>query len=110
MSPMNPHLQHMMPGIGQPITPQQLQQGLPMFQGQGATLGNPAAAQADQQNKLVQMLEAYKANAGAMPQSDYAEGSGGLGALAMMAEAYGAKRETDGKGSVFGGMFGGKKK
>lgn len=110
MNPMNPTLQQFMPGIGQQITPQDLATGLQMFKSQGATLGNPEAAQADQQGKLSQMLEAYRANMEAMPQSDYAEGSGGLGALAMMAEAYGAKREADGKGSVLGGMFGGKKK
>ena len=96
---MNPTLQQFMPGIGQPITPQQLQQGLPMFTGQGATLGNQPE---DQPCKLVQMLEAYKANMEALPRSDYADGSGGLGALAMMAEAYAGKRESEGKGPLFG--------
>lgn len=94
-------------GLGQG---QMLGHGLHMMQGQGATLGNPQEVEKDAASKLTQMLEAYKANMGQMPQSDYADGSGGLGALAMVAEAYGAKREADGKGSVFGGMFGGKKK
>lgn len=61
-----------MPGIGQPInpaqmaqtgqawSPQQMAQGLEMFRGQGATLGNPEAVQANQQQNLAQLMEAYK--------------------------------------------------
>lgn len=82
-----------------------LGQGLGLMQGQGATLGNPQAVEQDAASKLTQMLEAYRSNLQQMPQSEYAQGSGGLGALAMIAEAaadkYGSTK--DGKGGLFGG-------
>lgn len=37
---MNPTLQQFIPGLGQEITPADLANGLQMFKGQGATLGN----------------------------------------------------------------------
>lgn len=37
---MNPTLQQFIPGLGQQITPEDLANGLQMFKGQGATLGN----------------------------------------------------------------------
>jgi hypothetical protein len=83
-----------------------LGQGLGMMQGQGATLGNPQAVEQDAASKLTQMLEAYRANMSQMPQSDYAEGSGGLGALGMIAEAAAQKYGSTKEGK---GMFGGKK-
>lgn len=59
-----------------------------------ATIGNPQVAQQQQQGDLQQMLEAYRS----MQQGEspaYQNNSGGLGALAMMAEAYGDKVQSD---------------
>jgi len=100
---VNPLLQQLMPGIGQPINPQalsqgqgawspeQLAQGFEMARGQGATLGNPEAvrqAQAQQQQNLAEMMARYKAEQdnGAlgdqMMGAQYVQNSGALGALA----------------------------
>lgn len=103
---MNGALKQFMPGIGQEITPQDLMTGLQMFKGQGATLGNPDQG-GEQQGALAGALQSYRDAMQSMPQSDYAEGSGGLGALAMVAEAAAEKYgQKPGKG---GGIFGGKK-
>lgn len=103
---MNGMLKQFMPGIGQPLTPDDFANGLQMFKGQGATLGSPEQG-GEQQGALAGALQSYRDAMQSMPQSDYAEGSGGLGALAMMAEAYADKHgQKAGKG---GGIFGGKK-
>lgn len=99
-----------LPGIGQPIdyaamakgqglwSPDTLAQGLQLARGQGATLGNPEAVQAQQQANLAQMMEAYKraqsdqALGAQMMQPEYVRDSGGLGALAMIAQAAAGRR------------------
>lgn len=61
----------------------------------GATIGNPQVAQQQQQGDLQQMLEAYRATQQGGGSPAYQDGSGGLGALAMMAEAYSNKVAGD---------------
>ncbi len=63
---MNPTLQQFIPGLGQQITPEDLANGLQMFKGQGATLGNAPtlgnaqAMEQEQAANLAQMMEQYR--------------------------------------------------
>lgn len=89
-------------------------QGFRLARGQGATLGNPEAVQAQQQANLAQMMEAYKraqsdqALGAQMMQPEYVRDSGGLGALAMIAQAAAGRRisrQADEKASDYAGRI-----
>ena len=117
---MNPTLQQFMPGIGQPIRPEDLANGLQMFKGQGATLGNAPtlgnaqAMEQEQAANLAQLMESYKAAQGqsqmgeSMMAPQYVQNSGGLGALAMIAQAAAGKkmrREANESASEYAGRI-----
>lgn len=77
----------------QQFDPAQLAQGLEMFKAQqGVTIGNPQAQQQHQQGQLQQMLESYRNAQQYAPQADYAQDSGALGAIGMIADAYAQKK------------------
>lgn len=84
------NLQQFMPGLGQEITPEALIGGLQMFKRQGPTVGNPG--QQDDGGRFAQALESYRDSMASAPDAQYQEGSGGLGALGMIAQAVGREK------------------